>query len=158
MDTEGTRSLRWTLLGFLVVGSVLASVLVAPSASAAPAPCGAVDETETLTVSVTSPKASYKVGSIARLDVTVTRGSGDHSGPAAEEAEVLAGVALRRASVVGVGITDDAGKATIRVRIPKSARPGRARANVEASLDYLHGCLPIHEHGHFRGALFSVYR
>lgn len=160
MYAEGSRSLRWTVLGFVTAAALVATGLVVRPAGAAPGLCDTTDEAETLIVTARSQKARYEVGSVAKLHVTVSRAADGYSGLPAEGVDVVAGVSLRDTYLAGSGVTDELGKATIKVRIRKFARIGLAEVDIRATRQHVDGpCVQLHEHGHLLiPKMFSVHR
>lgn len=150
--------------------AALAAMLVAllvpgAAAEAATAACsgrssgGMVTRLRTFTVEGQPTNKSYKVGTTAVVKVTVTRpGQEDPLGNGiplnspvsfpAEDVDVFVGLYLGNFYMYGVGVTDEEGKATIRVKLNPNAPAGNVIGEIGAREFYNRGgCPDIEEEG-----------
>ena len=132
----------------LAAALMVASLLAVPlRASAAPIPCRAADvEQRVLMFKVEAKwqKKSYRIGDIAKLDAVVTQtaeqdpvtyGSWPGGRPMDDPApNVTVGVGMFLGDVYlgGGAVTNEEGKATVKVKLEKYAKPGTAMNRIYA--------------------------
>ena len=162
------------LVSLLAAAGLVAALAPSPAAAdAAGIPCRALMapalragtameqlQLRTFHIQVSAPKKTYRRGSTAKLNVTVTRpahedplGAGAPMDPPvgmpAEGVNVGAGVSMGDVFVFGHAVTNSAGKATVPLKIPSSAGKGVARADVLAWQRVVDTpCLIIEEQGY----------
>lgn len=129
-------------VGLVMVGALIASVLATGAASPASATgCGAMETVslKTFKIDAKPRKSTYRVGETIIFDAKVVRPNdtdpfnvgvpmdGVDKQPA-EEVNIGAGIIINDVFLSGFATTNDAGKATIKIKIEKYARPGIADA------------------------------
>jgi len=148
-----------------VAAALIAALLQAPSADAAAAACGGrsgfgmVTRLRTFTVMAQPLKKSYRLGTKAKVEVTVTRpGREDPLGNGveidspvslpAEGVDVSVGLYRGNFYMYGVGVTDEDGKAIVPVKLNPNAPPGNIIGEAGARAYYNRGgCPDIEEEG-----------
>lgn len=134
-----------TLVSLLFVVSGLA--LIGP-ASAAVASCEDPDDLNTFKVRIRAEKLQYRLGEVARLHVKVTRYVADRELGPAEGAQISVGLFSKDIARFGGGVTDEAGKAIVKVRIGRRMPLGPADAHAHATKRITDGpCLRRQEWG-----------
>lgn len=107
---------------------------------------GASNETialKTLHIQIKPPKKVYKIGQVVKIPVTVTRPGEedplDMGQPVerpfvmpAEDVNVGVGLVVNDVFLPGFGITDAEGKTTIKIKVEKWVKPGKAHASFYA--------------------------
>ena len=152
------------LAGLLLMG------LPAGGASAAPIPCRAhaaralrgnamdIVQARTFTVEVTNKK-TYRIGGRATIDAVVTRPAHRdplQAGPefdpptSVPAADVNVGIGIHVGDVFapGFGVTDENGKVTVTIKLPKYMKPGSASIDAYAwKIAFDTPCLTLEEDG-----------
>ncbi len=146
----------------LAIGLISTAIVAAPRlATAAPGPCGSIEivQLRTLHVVAKIPKKVYKVGETALFKLTVTRpahedplGQGVPIDPPttqpAEGISIGVGLIVDDVYLWGLGITDQGGKATIRIKLKSYTPAGMAQARAFGKKNLVDTpCLVIDEIG-----------
>ena len=157
-----TRLLRPAIAA---LAAVLIAVLLPTSTVSAATACsgrsgnGMVTRLRTFTVTAKPLKPKYRLGTTAKVEVTVTRpGQEDPFGNGvplnspvylpAEGVDVAVGLYRGNFYMYGVGVTDEDGKAIISVKLNPAAPPGNVIGEVGARAYYNRGgCPDIEEEG-----------
>ena len=148
------------------LAAVLIAVLLPSSPVQAAAACsgrsasgGMVTRLRTFTVTAKPLKPKYRLGTTAKIEVTVTRpGEEDPFGNGvplnsptalpAEGVDVAVGLYRGNFYMYGVGVTDENGKATVSVKLNPVAPPGNVIGEIGARAYYNRGgCPDIEEEG-----------
>ncbi len=153
--------MRTSLVRALLVIALLAALAPATAGAAAAASCGGSAATVFRTFYVTAKphKKNYRLGDVAKVDVTVTRpahedplGAGVTFEPPASvpaaDADVSVGLYVGNNYLYGLGVTDSDGKATISIKL-NASQTGWVLGEVAAREFYNRGgCPDIEEEGY----------
>ncbi|MGH2730595.1 MAG: hypothetical protein ACRDJI_08290 [Actinomycetota bacterium] len=148
-----------------VLSTVLVGVASPAPAWGAPTPPAPAcqwqnpDDLQTLRVALRSTRDSYRAGEVATMEALVERDVAGHIEPA-EGVNVVVRVDVKEVQLYGAGVTDEAGIATIQIRLKRSTPTGAADAVASATKKYGDGhCLGFREEGHAEfDDLFTVRR
>ena len=126
------NALRRTVV--LLIAVVAVAITDTPAASAEPLSCAAMDviTIRTMTVEFKPPGKSVAIGSVAKVPVHVTRPAGEDplqqgiplDPPASAPADgvtVGIGLTIKNVFAPGYAVTNQDGKATVSIRIPRYA-------------------------------------
>ncbi|HVL64434.1 MAG TPA: hypothetical protein VM573_04595 [Actinomycetota bacterium] len=158
------HKIRLITVAALVGAGLVAVTPASPAFACSGGTPGARHATEvlrlhTFEITMQSVKRSYKIGDVARIGVEVKRpakhdplGQGIPIDPPQQypAADISVGIGLRIGDVFlhGFAYTDEQGKATIQIPIPKWVRPGRAMAVAQAAKRQAESpCLSVEEYG-----------
>lgn len=149
-------------VGLVTIGALIASVLTTGALSpVSAAGCGAMETVslKTFKIEAKPRKKHYRVGETIIFDAKVVRPNDDDplglgvpmdgvEKQPAEEVNIGAGLIIDDVFLSGFAVTDEKGKATIKIKVEKYAKPGTADAAFYAwKVQVDTPCLRVEENG-----------